>query len=245
MALNASIFPAFGAESLAPQFSDGPGAPGEGMAAYIAALDRLTDTRAWREASRRIVVAHSFGGMLGLSWLLAHGGTGDPPVHGLVLMSTTAGPMYDVARVRWGPFRIPAKPLMPLWNNGVVSYAAKLVFGGARTGEVDFQRYRNRSEIAVGIAGWRQTTVRGRRAYRFAMQGLDIRRRLEEIQVPTIVLHGTIDRYFRMALAEELAGGLGARLVRVDGARHTLPITHPGAVLEAVADLMAATAPSS
>ena len=239
MALNATIFPAFAVPTTAPDFSSGPGAPGAGFAAYRAALDRLTDTDAWRTASRRIVVGHSFGGMLALSWLLADGGTGRPLINGLVLIATTAGPMYDAATVRFGPLRIPTRPLMALWNHPVVTAGAKLLLGAGRTSDVDFQRYRRRSEIAVGLAGWRLTSVAGRRAYRAAMTGFDVRDRLGQMRVPTIVLHGTRDTYFRTPVAEALARGLPeAELRLVRGARHVLPITHPEPVERAVADLI-------
>lgn len=237
MALNATIFPAFGAESFGPDFSDGPGGPGAGMGAYMDALDTFTNTPSWRDATRRIVVGHSFGGMLALAWLLRHNGTGQPPIHGLVLISTTAGPMYDVAAVRLPPFRLPAKPLMPIWNSGIVSAATKLILGGGRTGTVDFQQYRGRSELAVGIAGWRQTTVRGRRAYRAGMVGYDVRNRLQEVNVPAIVLHGTHDTYFRVREAQALATGLSAELRLLPGARHVPPLSHPQAVRAAVAAL--------
>ena len=239
MALNATIFPAFGVTSFCSDFSDGPGHPGTGISAYVGALDTLTDAPAWQDASRRVVVGHSFGGMLALSWLLAHGGTGNPTIHGLVLIATTAGPMYAAAAVRLGPLRVPTKPLMAIWNHPVATAGAKLLLGGGRTGDVDFQRYRNRSEIAVGVAGWRQTSVAGRRAYRAAMMGFDVRDQLGTVRVPTIVLHGTQDTYFRTPVAEALVAGLPeAELRLVRGARHVLPITHPEPVTRAVADLI-------
>lgn len=244
MALNATIFPAFGAASRTPDFARGPGHPGDGMAAYRAALDALVDTADWRTAGRRVVVAHSFGGMLALSWLLAHGGTGDPPIHGLVLISTTAGPMYQAAGLRLpGGWRLPTAPLMPLWDSRLASVLAKAVLGLGRQAQVDFLRYRGRSELAVGLAGWRLTTVAGRRAYRAAMLGFDVREQLGAIRVPAVVLHGTRDTYFDLEAARALASGLRADLRVIAGARHVLPLSHPEVVQAAVTDLIADRSP--
>jgi pimeloyl-ACP methyl ester carboxylesterase len=145
--------------------------------------------------------------------------------------------MYDVAALRVGPVRIPSRPFMPVWNSRAVSAATKLLLGGGRTGTVDFHQYRGRSELAVGIAGWRQTTVRGRRAYRAGLVGFDVRDRLREINVPAIVLHGTHDTYFRVREAQALATGLSAELRLLPGARHVPPLSHPQAVQAAVAAL--------
>jgi pimeloyl-ACP methyl ester carboxylesterase len=235
MALNASIFPPFAAASLAAEFVAGGFDTMEG---YVGAVDRLTTTPAWRDAPRRIVIGHSFGGMLALAWLLAHGGTGSPAIDGLVLCNTTAGPMFDRARLRLGPVRVPVGPLMPLWNSRAVTAALQGTLG-RRPGAVDFQRYRHRSELAIGLAGWRHTTVAARRGYRFAMRGFDVRDRLGEITVPTVVLHSPRDTYFAPGAAEELVRGLPrARLELVPDARHLIPLTHPEVVQRAVRNLL-------
>ena len=70
------------------------------------------------------------------------------------------------------------------------------------------------------------------------MKGFDVRTRLHEIHVPTIVLHGTADSLFALRTAEKLAAGLPrAELRVVEGAGHGLPLTHGGEVVRAVRDL--------
>src|SRR4051812_26640008 len=84
MTLNETIFPALPLPSIAVDFTtlalgrNGVTADlrARKIAVYVDLLDRrLTDQPMW-EAPRRIVVAHSFGGMLALAWWLAHRGDG-------------------------------------------------------------------------------------------------------------------------------------------------------------------------
>jgi pimeloyl-ACP methyl ester carboxylesterase len=105
--------------------------------------------------------------------------------------------------------------------------------------KVDFRTLRHRSDLAVGLAGWRNTDWRARMAYRQAMDGFDVRHRLPEIGVPTVVLHGTRDRLFPLQAARRLAEGLpNAELRVIPGAGHVLPLTHGESVLLAVRDLL-------
>jgi len=245
MSLNASVFPDFGLPSLAPDFSQfSPGAPG--MAPYVEAVVALTDIPLWQEAQFRVIVAHSFGGMLALSWLLANPNLYDA-VHGLVLVGTTAGPMFDAVRLRvawWHAYelRIGIAPLLPLWNSEPLTRGLQRLFnrGAVDAGSpVNFRALPYQDDLRVGIAGWQATGWEARRAFRGAMQGFDVRARLGEIPVPAIVLHGSRDCYFSEASARELANGLPRGELRViEGAGHVLPLTHGEAVQGAVRDLL-------
>lgn len=243
MALNATIFPDLPvAVTRSPDFSRF--APrGTGMQPYIDHVDALVRDSSWTEAQDRLVVAHSFGGMLALAWLLA-GSDAARRVTGLVLIGTTAGPMFDAARLRlarlghW-EWRVGVSALLPLWNSVTITRLMQwLMNRGPRAGHpVDFRALPYRDDIRVGMAGWRATAWEARRGFRAAMRGFDVRDRLREIALPTIVLHGTRDCYFTAETAAALAAGLRGELRLVEGAGHVLPLTHGDTVRRAVADL--------
>jgi pimeloyl-ACP methyl ester carboxylesterase len=257
MSLNATIFPDFGLPTMTPDFSNfvadgladrGTAGPTDesGMGPYVRELDRLIDTPLWKDANRRIVVGHSFGGMLALSWILRHGGRGPARVDGMVLVGTTAGPMFEAVRLRLlrlgnAEWRVPIAPLMHLWNSTLVTRTAKWLLsrGDLRHHSLDFRALEWRSDLAVGLAGWRATAWQARRSYRTAMWDLDLRPRLEEVTVRTIVLHGAEDHLFPILAAHSLASGLAnAELRIVAGAAHVLPLTHGDEVVRAVRDLI-------
>lgn len=248
MSLNATIFPPLDVSTLTTDFSrlvlgpDGssPDLLDRRIGLYVDLLDRaLAAEPAW-QAPRRIVVGHSFGGMLALSWWLAHGGAGASRVDGMVLCSTTAGPMLDAARLGRG-VRLPIAPLMRVWNRPLITRAMKWVLCGRldRIDHVDFRALRSTTDTAIDIAGWRNTDWRAMRSYRLALDGFDLRRRLREITAPVIVLHGDRDPILPPALGRALAKGLPKgelRVVRTAG--HGLPVTHGDEIRRAVTDLL-------
>jgi pimeloyl-ACP methyl ester carboxylesterase len=250
MTLNASIFPELGVPTVPVDFTRlvvGPdGWSAElargGIGFYVERLaQRLAQETAWKMARRRIVVAHSFGGFLALAWQLQHAADPAARIDGLVLIATSAGPLYDAVRLRlvggerWA-VRVPVAGLMPLWNHrGVTRALGRLWAPNAGAGAVDFRALRVRSDLRVGLAGWRNTDWRARRSYRFAMQGFDVRDRLGAVRVPTIVLHGPRDSFFPVDVARDLARRLPRGALRVvPGAAHMLPLTHGQEVLAAV-----------
>ncbi len=251
MALNASIFPALELPTLAVDFNElalargGAAAAHEGMELYRRMLDEFLDGMAPWAGAHRIVIAHSFGGMLALHWLLTHRCQGVARIDGLVLVATSAGPMFDVVRLRVGRVRgrerrLPLKHLMPVWNTRLVTRAVKraLTRGSLAPRRVDFRALGDRSDFAVDLAGWRNTGWRAMRSYRCAMRGFDVRGMLGDIGVPTIVLHGTEDTLFPTSVAEDLARRLpDAELRLVEGAGHVLSLTHGEEVRRAVGDL--------
>lgn len=253
MTLNASIFPDLDVPTVAVDFNelalgrDGRAVIDARMDVYRRLLDDLLDRRPEWDAPRRFVIAHSFGGMLALHWLLAHGGAGIARIDGLLLIATTAGRMFDVVRLRLGRLggrehRLPVNYLMPIWNTRVVTRAVKrMMTGGSLAAErVNFRSLDDRSDLALDVAGWRNTDWRAMRSYRSAMRGFDVRDRLGEITVPTIVLHGTEDGLFPLSVARDLAGRLPrAELRIVPGAAHGLPLTHGPVVQRALRDLSA------
>lgn len=253
MTLNASIFPEFDVPTIAVDFNElalGPQSRsiGQGkMDLYARMLDDfLRGVSEWRHR-RRIVVAHSFGGMLALWWLLSGQAEAPRGIHGLVLIATTAGPMFRNVRLRVGrmfgrDWRIGLAPFVPVWNLPIVTRTVKRILSGGQLGarRVDFRSLTSRTDLAVDLAGWRNTDWRAMRSYRTAMMGYDVRDRLAALDVRTIVLHGTRDTLFPLAVAQELAQRLPrAELRVVEGAGHGLPLTNGAAVRQAVEDLLA------
>ena len=162
------------------------------------------------------------------------------------MIATTAGPMFGRLRLRVGHFfgrewRLGVGPLLPLWNTPLITRTVKRILTGGRleAERVDFTTLTRRTDIALDLAGWRNTGWRAMRSYRLAMQGFDVRDRLPEIDIPTIVLHGTDDSLFSVKEAEELARRLPTATLRiVEGAAHGLPLTHGEYVREAVRELL-------
>lgn len=254
MTLNASVFPDLGVRSVTVDFTKlvvGPSGwsaelEAKRMAFYVERLrERLRGEPAWAKAARRVAVAHSFGGFLALAWQLASPSDDLARVDGLVLVGTSAGPIYDAVRLRllggerWA-LRIPVTTLMKLWNNAALTRAlGRLALPSGHPTEVDFRRLRLRSDLALGLAGWRNTDWRARRSYRFAMAGFDVRDRLGAITARTMVLHGTRDVFFPLEVARDLARRLPRGELRVvPGAAHTLPLTHGEEVVRAVRELL-------
>lgn len=254
MTLNATIFPNTGLPSVAADFTqlqvspDGglPDGVQRGMQLYEAELDRLVATSGlWNESRPRILIGHSFGGMLGLSWILGHDCRGPGRIDGLLLIATSAGPMLDSARLRLARFgsrewRVGVTRPLRIWNAPVVTRTVKRLMcrGRLDSAKVDFSRLRHPSDAALDRAGWRNTDWRAMRTFRLAMQGFDVRDGLAGIAVPTVVLHGTEDWLFPVEVGARLAEGLpDAELRIVQGAGHGLPVTHGGEVLGALRTL--------
>lgn len=68
---------------------------------------------------------------------------------------------------------------------------------------------------------------------------IDLRPRLGEIRVPTLVLHGSRDAIVPLASAQALAGAIGgAELQVLDGAGHVPTLTRPAQVAQAMAEFL-------
>ncbi len=253
MTLNATIFPPLEVAVLSPDFTatvlspngDLDAAAGSGMTIYTAMLDRFLRSNEGWSGPRRIVIGHSFGGMLALRWLL-DGSPSAGDIAGLILVATTAGPMFQSARVRmmggsdW-EWRMGVGRLMRFWNRPWVTRTVKRILtrGSLEARPVDFSRLARPTDLALDLAGWRNTDWRAMRSYRLAIEGFDVRDRLERLRVPTIVLHGTRDALFPADVGRRLAEGIpGADFRLIPGAAHGLPLTHPDHLTQAVRDLL-------
>lgn len=249
MTMNSTIMPDLGTDAISLDFNelaDCPAASGGNdsspMEYYAERLEAILAGDEGLQSRPQIVVGHSFGGMLALTWLLAHVNDEASPVDGLVLVAASAGPLFDRVRMRLGKIgsrelRIGLKTPLTIWNRPNVTRLVKVLTSGFRqeVGKVDFGSLTRRTDFAMDLAGWRNTDWRAMRNLRLALQGFDIRDRLHEITTPTIVLHGTRDLLFSVDVAEDLAAGLpNAELRIVEGAGHGLPLTHGEEVVRAV-----------
>ena len=66
--------------------------------------------------------------------------------------------------------------------------------------------------------------------------GVDVRDRLVEVRVPTLIIHGSHDQIVPLAAAsQDMAGAIpNSQLVVIDGAGHVPTMTHPARVAEAI-----------
>jgi pimeloyl-ACP methyl ester carboxylesterase len=248
MTLNETEFPRFSVPTLSLSYRalfDCPEdsvARAAGMEPYVRGLrDWLATRLAWQRADVRIVVGHSFGALLALSWLSA---SPNEKVDGLVTIGASPGPLVRRVRLRLGKHvRVPLAPILPLWNTRLVTRAVKRLCSGGRLDaeQVDFRALDKCSDAAVDRAGWRNVEWQRLRAMRLAMWGFDVRGSLHRILARTIVLHGDRDSLFDTEDARYLATEIpGAELRLVQGAGHGLPVSHPESVLAAVRDIGAA-----
>lgn len=255
MTLNGSMFPDLGIPSIEADFTrlvmseNGdfqplPAGRG-GMDIYVERLNDLVAGPDWRDVERRVAVAHSFGGMLALQWLLS--GSNQVGLDGLVLVATTPGPMFDAVRMKIGrvgsrEFRLRISGLIRWWNRPLVTKSVKRLMNRGRLDvqRVDFRALKNPTPLTADLAGWRNTDWRAMRSFRIAMEGWCVADQLEKLSTRTIILHGTNDGLFPLTEAEKLVRGLpNAELRVIDGATHILPITHGEVVKEAVENLLA------
>jgi pimeloyl-ACP methyl ester carboxylesterase len=250
MTLNGSAYPKFGVNTICPDFNTHDPRTveqlqwGGGMDVFVDRLDEWLSTQQQWKSPDRIVVAHSFGGMLAQKWLLRHRGSDSGAIKGLVLIGTTAGPMYDVLRPialrigRYAP-RVSVSFAMELWSAPWILRGGKRLVGRGPTKTVDFSEIEPATDFRIGLAGWRNTDWQAVLAYRMGMKGFDVRGDLNEISVPTIVLHGSNDTVLPSEVGRALAEGLpNAKFKIVSSAPHVLPLTHPKAITEAVTRLL-------
>ena len=78
-----------------------------------------------------------------------------------------------------------------------------------------------------------------------ALTRLELTEEAKGLRLPTLVVHAALDPVLPLAAGRELAQAIpGARLVTVEGARHSLFFTHASAVNAAAADFVAGLQPA-
>ena len=137
--------------------------------------------------------------------------------------------------------RVPVKWIVQFWTRPTIMRAMKRLTcrGSLAVGRVDFGALEAKSDLAIGLAGWRNTDWRAMRSYRLAMDGFDVTDSLFRLTVPTVVLHGSRDSLLPVSEGRKLAEALPHAEFRVvEEAGHVLPITHGGEVERSVNQLL-------
>lgn len=101
-----------------------------------------------------------------------------------------------------------------------------------------------KADLVMGQQLFLATSGEARSGLLGAMQTMDLRKGIAGIEVPTTVLVGTRDMLTPPKMADELARTIpGARLVRLEGFGHMLPLEAPEQVVDAI--VTAARVPST
>jgi 3-oxoadipate enol-lactonase len=180
-------------------------------------LDRLGVERA-------VIGCMSQGGFVALRFALAH----PERTVGLILIDTQAGrevpdkvERYDVMHDVWVGSGA---------SDQLAEMVAAIIIGN------------HRPESPVWVAKWKAREPSSlTQIYRTLMDRDDLTGRLAEIKAPAVVIHGLEDVAIDLSLAELLCAGLPgcSGVVRIEGAGHASPLTHPEPVNRAVEAFLA------
>lgn len=184
-----------------------------------------------------VIVGHSMGGMMTLRFALDHADVLGDRVDGLVLMSTSGGPVHRLAawRAMTEVVTPSARRLFSLGDripgglfadSDLSSLVFRLGMGKAATPEhIELNRLMT---AATPISVWTELLS--------GVIGFDVRDRLGELKLPVLVLVGTRDLLTPPAAARELVSGLpGARpLETFPGGGHMLMLERREEVAEAI-----------
>ena len=200
-----------------------------GLGANADALVRLLDTRGIESA---VVAGHSLGGGVALAMAQRHPGR----VAGLVLASSvgTARSVGPLDRRLAAPVLGPLATLVGLHAVARLLDIRRVVDYLGHVGLVS-----EAPDMATTLREWPsqwRSFVVEQRALVAEIPG--IADRLGGVLAPTVVVMGQADRVVRPHEQERLAAAIpGARLVRVAGAGHLLPVEAPGVLADLCAEL--------
>ena len=175
-----------------------------------------------------VLVGHSMGGFVAIRAVLDHPDLAQR-LHGLVLLATLAGRIFDGAQQN----RLP----MLLWKIGVTQRLVRTRTGGVLFGAF----YCGKRPSPAMISVFRESIVQHLEDHgpllpiMHAIAREDRYPRLAEITVPTVVMVGSADRATPPSHSRRLAAGMpGARLVTVPDAGHLLNWEGSDALVEVV-----------
>ena len=184
------------------------------------------------DARDAVVVGHSMGGMAVLAYAVDAPDAFAARFAALVLVSTRAHGLGTGRVERWAPRVLGSRWFEWLMRSPLGPRIVQGTFGAASGRD----RHRAVRDLFV-------TTDAGpRRACVEAMQRFDLRSGLAGIDVPTVVVTGALDTLVPTALSDELAAAIPrARLVRLPGLGHQLPLEAPDELAAIITELAAAT----
>ena len=191
-------------------------------------LDDITAVADAEAPEPFVLLGHSLGGAAALSWTLAH----PHRVRALVLSSTFARVHFHPS-VWWNRFGAQGVALAASALPREASLAVARAMARANLWVYD----RHCDETMLEFIRWavRHSDARTlRRRVRLAL-GVDLRARLAEVRVPSLVLWGGAEPPYTRRAGEDLARGIaGASHAVVPGANHLAPLTNPRAFNEIV-----------
>jgi pimeloyl-ACP methyl ester carboxylesterase len=190
------------------------GAPCPTIEAYTAWLHDYVAARGYQDV---VMAGHSLGGAVVLQYALTYPGA----AKGLILIGTGA-------RLRVHPTMLEALDNLPPDKNGLRRFMDR----ARGFGEENFAPEAYEETLNIGLAVVKNDL--------HACDRFDVMSRLGEIKIPTLVIVGEHDELtpakFGRYLADHIAG---AEFVLVPEAHHTVCLTHPGAVNQAIRSFLA------
>lgn len=179
-----------------------------------------------REGEKAVIVGHSMGGMSVMAWAGRHPEEVKRFASAVLLASTACDRLIAETTVIPLPTRFPRVPV-PI-GRAVLSTAMPLVASPVTTRAIQYvslSPYATRAQVQFCENLVRECTPRIRGGWGAALSGLDIHEALDNLDVPTTVLVGDMDRLTppvharRLARVLEEAGNL-ERLVVLPGVGH-------------------------
>lgn len=203
----------------------GVGSEGFGMDQYADDLKAILEHYDLRNA---VVVAHSMGAMGAMTFAVRHPNVARDRLAGMVVASTSPGGVFEPPQNR---------AQLALLKAGVAQRLIESPVHGPLLARTYFGPRPPFSQVKALNAMHAATDPEATRLAPLSMVDYDLRDRLDEIEVPTLVLHGSDDITTPPDGATLIADGIpGARLVWMHGVGHMLQLEAPGEFVDRVVD---------
>ena len=178
-----------------------------------------------------VVVGHSMGGMGVLALAADDPATFSERVGAVALVSTRASRTESTGARRWAAAVLGSRWFAWLMHGPLGRRLVRRSFGRASGTDLH--------DIVRGL--FTATDAVPRRAFVEAMQQMTVEAGLARIHVPTVVVTGSVDSLVATSFSDEIVAGIpGARLIRLDGLGHQLPLEAPDELASIITDLVRA-----